>query len=351
MKDHPDKGQEEFSSAKVVSLSQKIICFGPHIIMWAGSFFNAKRLVRGLQRVENCLNDTNIEDHTREILESDIESLQLIYGYISSSNVRTWSYGCLTHESYGVKIICGGSGTYRLIDEFNSVFGDEIAQLTTTFRQMSYRISHMIAEEIHDPSAYWYGVGGGYEVVSIGDKGWSRVPYAVPMFSGTCESFGLSRIISYTYYADHLCIDLYYVESSTIILGDWPYIIDRGLKRVDRFFVRDFLNRELDLLSSEGVPVLVDGDHRIQHDALFNIIRLHRVESRENRGPAVWWAFVPSVVDARPTQLGFEIGSRAFFLREVEEWFIGRHYTPPDEEVENYREARAIWQKGLGYKR
>lgn len=343
-------GAEKFSTANIVSLSQKVIRFGPHLVLWAGKYLYAKVAIRALFEQRSILSTSNIESILQSAVGEGLHDLEIIYCYGDPPCLDAWHHNCSVTHSNGSSIIAGGSGAYRFLSEFTSESAHILPEMTSNFRQVAVRLTHLIDAELSDANAYWYGVGGGYEVVSIKEDGWSTLPYCITFAVGNTHGFGIQRLMTYSYYGNHLCIDLYRTRSQCVLLGDakgqWPYLFETEIDRIDRFIVGDFLARDEDLL---GFPIgQVDfKDERVRLEPDFNLVKVHKVND-QNTGPSSWWTYTPAVCGAIINDKGRAISARAFFLREVEEWYVGRNFVAPDEYVDFYRDTRAAWKAGQG---
>ena len=346
-----DRHPQERTAANIVSLTSKVVTFGQHMILWAGSYFLARTLIRRLFEMEDGLDAEGFRQAYRE-LQADVpqidlsEELSLIYCRAYGSSFEVSHLGCNQISVNGTEIIYSGSGGYIFDDQFE---GRE--ELDSPLRQIAFRLHHLVERELTDDNHYWFGVGGGYEIAVQDGGSWVKKPYNVVLCAGSREFGGPQKILSLSYAGFDLIIDVHTVSLQIGPLssanGPWNGIMGIRIDTTARAHIRDFLRRE-GPIADESVRVgVLPSRQDYRWKPFLGLIVLIRREDEADDGESSQWYHLPSLFAICETIEGWGVGARAFGFREIEEWYYGVKFQPLPEDESVYAEARLAHSQGF----
>ena len=349
--------EKHFSSANIVGFTSKMITFGSHMILWAGSYLLARSLIDTLYLLRDELTPSIVEKIYQEIISAnsalyESSGLSLIYARQGEEDCVLWWADC-EHYHYGdSQIIVGGSGIYQFINDFERSREEDLNDLHTPFRQISSRIQYMTHLESHDPEHYWFGAGGGYEFAFAHRNRWIKAPYNITYYIGNSEGVALNGVIALGYIRDHLVMDVHQVSTHTLEIPDehqvWAYMMQDEIRALDRLIVADPLGRNGEVLRDS---VFMQGEHDGLDRRLAPEFTLLKVFRDRDDGPGLecgMWSYIPAVYSLWQRDGGWASAGRAFVKREVEEYAYRRKFICPPHEVHKYEAARAEHSAGIG---
>ncbi len=196
---------------------QKMHFWGAHSLQWSGSVVIAYSFYSFVLEKIDDGNWPNLVELALDEFGQDLQKIAFIYHHSREDETQIIHYNCSVYHYGETMIVCAGSGEYRFIDEFDTNFDPEILQ--TNFQQMSMRLNHLYAKELHDPNAYFHGIGLAYEVGVLKGRCWEKAPYTLLVFSHNESSFGLKTSLSVFMVPKHyLCFP---VGIGTKEIGIW----------------------------------------------------------------------------------------------------------------------------------
>lgn len=332
----------EFSSADIISFSQKLVIIGDYAYLWSGSYIVARSIANFILRNQSGLSPRQMQSSIMCEFSTDLREVAFII-CSCGRNSYAWWHGCDVVEHNGCKIVCGGSGVYRFTTDFEREEPGLAAEARTVFRQAQMRISHMAHQELYDPNAYWHGIGGGYEIAALYVTGWRRSNYNMLYFSGNDGSFGLAKALTVSHRGHDTYIDVCSMDNNRVLsMENWRYLMSWEIERVDRFVVGDFLHRG----ARNRQEINSSYDLKSQNDfaAEFSIVSVAKQSGETGLTELGHWFYSPAVYRFFDLDGLLCDKSRAFFLREIEEFFLQRTFEPPADVVDFYKGNRAAWR-------
>lgn len=186
---------ERSSAGTIRQLGQKVVCFGPHMVLWAGPYLHARSLLMELYRTQDKLSHITFSDICRHALGNKIEEVQIIYGYKEGRTRHIRHLGCAAHTRSGISILVGGTGAYRFTQEFEEYSKYPHAMFHDLFRQSMARLDHLTRGELYDSQFYDWGFGGAYEIAEEENGCWVKRTHATLMFVGDSSGYGLHSLL------------------------------------------------------------------------------------------------------------------------------------------------------------